>query len=98
MYNRYDGNSGRYVRVDDAPAAPGKPNGTPAPPSQRQSGIAPRQRPERRDGADIFSRIIPNAIAELDTEDVILMLVLYLMYRESGDKELLIMLGSLFLP
>ena len=103
MYNRYDGNSGRYVRVDDAPAppektgAPRKQGGTPAPPP-RKSGIASQYRPERRDTADIFSRIIPNAIAELDTEDVILMLVLYLLYRESGDKDLLIMMGSLFLP
>ena len=88
MYNRYDGNSGRYVRVDDSPAAP----------APQRSGVIPQPKPERRDPADIFSRVIPNAIAELDTEDIILMLVLYLMYRESGEKELLIMIGSLFLP
>ena len=120
MYNRYDGNSGRYVRIDDAPAPPPKPNGnhappqkqggTPAPPPppkpngnlappRKQGGTpAPPRKPERRDPTDIFSRLIPNAIAELDTEDIILMLVLYLMYRESGDKDLLIMMGSLFLP
>jgi hypothetical protein len=33
----------------------------------------------------------------LETEDLILMLVLYLMYRESGDTELLIILGAMFL-
>ena len=88
MYNRYDGNSGRYVRVDDAPA----------PPPQRRRSIVPQPKPEHRDPTDIFSRLIPNAIAELDTEDVILILILYLMYRESGDKDLLIMLGSLLLP
>lgn len=32
----------------------------------------------------------------LETEDLLLMAVLYLMYRESGDKELLIMIGVLF--
>ena len=31
----------------------------------------------------------------LETEDLLLMAVLYLMYRESGDKELLIMIGAL---
>ena len=32
---------------------------------------------------------------ELETEDIILMLILYLMYRESGEIELLIALGAL---
>ncbi len=31
----------------------------------------------------------------LETEDLLLMAVLYLMYRESGDRELLIMMGAL---
>lgn len=31
----------------------------------------------------------------LETEDLLLIGVLYLMYRESGDKELLIMIGAL---
>ena len=31
----------------------------------------------------------------LETEDLLLIAVLYLMYRESGDKELLIMMGAL---
>lgn len=31
----------------------------------------------------------------LETEDLLLLAVLYLMYRESGDKELLIMMGAL---
>lgn len=33
----------------------------------------------------------------LETEDLILMLILYLMYKESGDTELLIILGAMFL-
>ena len=33
----------------------------------------------------------------LETEDLLLMLILYLMYRESGDKELLIVLGAMLL-
>ncbi len=36
-------------------------------------------------------------ISEFEAEDWILLLVLYLMYRESRDEELLFMLGSMFL-
>jgi len=34
---------------------------------------------------------------DLDTDDLLMMLILYLMYRESGDKELLVMLGAMLL-
>lgn len=34
---------------------------------------------------------------ELETEDLILLLILYLMYRESGETELLFILGAMFL-
>ena len=33
----------------------------------------------------------------METDDLIMALILYLMYRESGDKDLLIMLGAMFL-
>ena len=36
-------------------------------------------------------------LAELEMEDYILMLILFLMYRESGDTELLIALGAMLL-
>jgi hypothetical protein len=35
------------------------------------------------------------SLGSLETEDIILMLILYLMYRESGDIELLIALGAM---
>ena len=34
---------------------------------------------------------------ELETEDLILLLILYLMYRESGEIELLFVLGAMLL-
>ena len=34
---------------------------------------------------------------QLETDDIILLLILYLMYRESGDSELLIIMGAMFL-
>ena len=39
----------------------------------------------------------PKSFGELETEDIILLLILYLMYRESGDSELLIIMGAMFL-
>lgn len=33
----------------------------------------------------------------METDDLIMALILYLMYRESGDKDLLIMLGAMLL-
>jgi hypothetical protein len=35
--------------------------------------------------------------ANMELEDILLLLILYLMYRESGDEELLIIMGALFL-
>ncbi len=34
---------------------------------------------------------------DMETDDLIMALILYLMYRESGDKDLLIMLGAMLL-
>ena len=42
-------------------------------------------------------RLLPDKIGELETDDNILLLILYLMYRESGDSELLIIMGAMFL-
>ena len=44
-----------------------------------------------------MSRVLPERIGELETEDIILLLILYLMYRESGDSDLLIIMGAMFL-
>lgn len=34
---------------------------------------------------------------DLDGDDLLMLLILYLMYRESGDKELLILMGAMLL-
>ena len=34
---------------------------------------------------------------DLETDDLMMALILYLMYRESGDKDLLVMPGAMFL-
>ena len=42
-------------------------------------------------------RLLPGLREGLETEDLLLLLILYLMYRESGDSELLIIMGAMFL-
>ncbi|MDO4573377.1 MAG: hypothetical protein Q4C13_08400 [Clostridia bacterium] len=113
MYNRYKGNSGRPVRVEDEAGprrAPGRQGpGSPAqraqaaPTAQKQPPQSPagRQpaagRPFPLLGGSLEKLLPKNLLADFETEDLMLILVLYLMYRESGDKDLLIMMGAMFL-
>ena len=85
MYNRYKGNSGKVIRVEDN--LPPAPKMKPKPPvrSVPQKSVSPLQ------------NLIPKTLGELETEDLLLILILYLMYRESGDKELLIIMGAMYL-
>lgn len=46
------------------------------------------------DMGGLFKRI---EAAGMETDDLLMALILYLMYRESGDKDLLIMLGAMLL-
>lgn len=99
MLNRYQGNTGKVVRIDDSAQRP-------------QFGTAPARRdgqnlPAARSAApqppgilERLTRLIPSklgGIGELEADDIILLLILYLMYRESGDSELLIIMGAMFL-
>lgn len=111
MYNRYQGNTGRVVRVNEGgdrrPAsqtrtvqhahqqkpvqsAPQTVKGTPQNVTRNQ-----RQRPQGI--MEQLGQLLPTGIGEMETEDLILLLILYLMYRESGDSELLIIMGAMFL-
>ena len=138
MYNRYDGNTGRFVRMPEPDMPERSALRRPPPPQPRREEPAahheepPRHRedehrrheersprrnesgppPARRDGpyaqrrsfGDLGGLLsgVTDAIGGLfrgglETEDLLLMLILYLMYRESGDKELLIVLGAMLL-
>ncbi len=84
MYNRYRGNTGNVERVEDAPP--------PAPP-RRAPGPAPGERrpPGPLSGLSgelgrLLGRLSP---ARLETEDYLLLVILYLLYRESGDGDFL---------
>lgn len=87
MYNRYQGNTGRVHRVEERPAPP-PPRPAPPPPP-----------PPRREGSVLSSlgRLLPGLGEQLETEDLLLLLILYLMYRETGDSDLLIVMGGMFL-
>lgn len=104
MINRYQGNSGRYTRVEDGhkKAAPAKDW------SPSRSGEDKKAQPAntvlQRGG--IFEKLSGllsggtaplSSLSQLETEDIILLLILYLMYRESGDSELLMIMGAMFL-
>ena len=91
-YNLYRGNGGRAERIDDHRRA--QPS-----PSQRQT---PPHRPPPASPMPPVGKLpilgdLPKKLSELETEDLLLILILYLMYRESGDKELLIIMGAMYL-
>ncbi len=90
MYKRYQGNSGRMEWVGDPPA----PQPVPLPPPPPLTHTPPG--PPREGGfAALLSRFLPEGRVELEQEDLLLLLILYLLYRESGDKELLLMMGAM---
>ena len=91
MYNRYRGNSGRPENV----AEPEEQNRRPPPPPPRPVQKKPPNQMPLLGGS--LSRLIPEKLGELETEDLLLILILYLMYRESGDKDVLIIMGAMYL-
>ena len=88
MYNRYRGNGSRPERMEDHPSAKSPtPCRPPFPP--------PSAKPPKRSG--LIPEKLTKSLASLETEDLLLILILYLMYRESGDKELIIIMGAMYL-
>ena len=118
MINRYQGNSGKVVRVEERP---GEQKREAQPHMGQNAARAPDIRPQKPEaarsqgrmahpasGGSIFGalgRLLPGGgelnlgskLGSLETEDLILLLILYLMYRESGDSELLMVMGAMFL-
>ena len=95
MYKRYQGNSGLMRRVGESeapePAAPPPfppppPGPIPPPPPSPPGAAAPL--------AGLLGRL-PGRLTALETEDLILLLILFLLYRESGDTEWLVALAAM---
>ena len=92
MLNRWQGNTGRVEKIDESGFRPAPP---PAAEPQRE---APPPAPAAPHGAfSELGKLLPGLSEPLDSEDLILLLILYLMYRESHDSELLIIMGAMFL-
>lgn len=88
-YNLYRGNGSRAERVEDnsrrTSAPQSKPQHRPPPPRQPALPKLP------------ILGDLPKKLGELESEDLLLILILYLMYRESGDKQLLLIMGAMYL-
>ena len=94
MYNRYMRNdTGAYIRMpqDDAPPpGPKPPSGPGASPKAKPSP----DRPER----DILNRFLERLhLGDLDSGDLLVLLLLFMLFRENADEELLIALGLLLI-
>ena len=87
MINRYEGNTGRVVRMPEEGdlRPPPPPFSSPPPP--------PRPGPQPRDP---LSRLF-SGLGELESGDLLMLLILFLLYRESGDTELLLIMAAAFL-
>ena len=92
---RYDGNTGRYVHIPEQ--RPQHKASPPPPPPSPVQQTQQKQPPPKGFGSGL-QNILSNVFAQgFDTEDLLLFAVLFLMYRETGDKELLIIMGGMFL-
>ena len=74
--------------MPDAPHAEFRPRPS-MPPSAKQKP------PPGTTGGGLQQLLQKFSLADLESEDLLLILVLYLLYRESGDKELLFILGGM---
>ena len=111
MLNRWQGNTGKVRRIDEGsleqkrpPDPPTHPNGLFTSGTAGGAGFSAGNGgfPGGLGGGlgDILGRLgrlVPGTKEPLDNDDIILLLILYLMYRESGDRELLIMMGAMLL-
>ena len=91
---RYDGNTGRFTHIPEPRPQPKAPLPAPPQPVPREQQ---KQPPPKGFGSGL-QNILSNVLAQgFETEDLLLFAVLFLMYRETGDKELLIIMGGMFL-
>ena len=97
MYNRYQGNSGRVERVEEAREP--RHAGVPAPVHRPPAGPAPGERrpPSPLSGlSGELGRLLRRLSGKgMETEDFLLIFILYLLYRESGDEDFLFAIGGL---
>lgn len=103
MYNRYMRNdTGTYTRMpqDDAPPPGPKPPSGPgtSPKAKPSPGPPPIPAPPHRPERDILNRFLERLhLGDLDSGDLLVLLLLFMLFRENADEELLIALGLLLI-
>ena len=112
MYNRYIRNdTGSYSRIpeEETPPRTGPPPGrdpSPKQPPPRQEAPPPRREPPppppRQEASDVIARALRGLLDRLhlesvDTGDLLLLALLFLLYEEQADEELLFALGILLI-
>ena len=91
-YNRYNGSTGERTRVEEPLPHGSGPERPPPPPENEKTPPSPLL--SLRSGLDgIFERLDPK---RLETEDLLVLAILWLLYRERGDWEMLIALGAYY--
>lgn len=89
MVKRYDGNTGRVIRLPDGP------NPSRSQPAQNPSPRPTARPPQQSSLPGPLQRLFAGSLGDLETEDLLLLLILYLLYRESGDQDWLVTLGAM---
>lgn len=101
-YNRYNGSTGERTRMEEPPenvpenvrSEPPPHGSVPERPAPQSEKTPPSPLLSLRSGLDgIFERLDPK---RLETEDLLVLAILWLLYRESGDWEMLIALGAYY--
>lgn len=88
---RYDGNTGKYIYIPDHGATAA------APPPPRPAAEQKDTPPPMQLGSGV-QKFLGNLFRQgFEREDLLLFAVLFLLYQETGDKELLIIMGGMFL-
>ena len=96
LYNRYiRGSDGGYTRVAQ-PDPP--PHSAPPPPPPEPDVSLPPPPPGRAPEMDLLNRLLARLhLGDLDSGDLLTLLLLFLLFREGADEELLITLGLLLI-
>lgn len=106
MYNRYIRNDqGGYTRVPHPDQSQHQPKGPAEKRSQLQQPSTPTsappphsQHPPQNPERNFFNQLLKSLhLGDLDSGDLLLLLILFLLFREKADEELLIAIGLLLI-
>ena len=102
MYNRYIRNdNGVYDRVpqqETAPPSPPRPQPPPPRPGPPPPGPEPAPPPAPAPERQFLNRLLAKLhLGDMDAGDLLLLGLLYFLFREKADEELLVALGLLLI-